>query len=197
MNGKRFRYAVDENLNTLAADADFCIVGTIPADPKPEGPFGDHLGYYSLVHDFPYMIDAVYHRDDAIWPFTTVGRPPQEDASFGDLIHELTGHSFRDPRTQSYPRGRCSRRSPTPSCCRDNYTPYRKPRPQELLTVANAILGKIRSPCEIPFYSMKKMIRSSTSITLTNSSINFSAKSIFHETFTSKRKRLSTPRLLQ
>lgn len=147
MNGKRFRYAVDENFNTLAADADFCIVGTIPADPKPEGPFGDHLGYYSLTHDFPYMkVDAVYHRDDAIWPFTTVGRPPQEDTSFGDLIHELTG-----PLLPSEIHGLKAIHAVDAAgvhplllaTARDNYTPYKKkPRPQELLTVANSILGK-------------------------------------------------------
>ena len=49
---------------------------------KPEGPFGDHLGYYSLTHDFPVMrVDRVYHRPGAIWPFTSVGRPPQEDTT--------------------------------------------------------------------------------------------------------------------
>ena len=61
------------------------------ADP-PEGPFGDHLGYYSLAHDFPVLrVEQVWHRQGAIWPFTTVGRPPQEDTIFGALIHELTG----------------------------------------------------------------------------------------------------------
>ncbi len=58
----------------------------------PEGPFGDHLGYYSLAHEFPVLrVEHVYHRDGAIWPFTVVGRPPQEDTMFGQLIHELTG----------------------------------------------------------------------------------------------------------
>ena len=64
----------------------------IPNKLLPEGPFGDHLGYYSLAHDFPVLrVDHVYHRNDAIWPFTVVGRPPQEDTIFGQLIHELTG----------------------------------------------------------------------------------------------------------
>ena len=58
----------------------------------PEGPFGDHLGYYSLAHEFPVLtVERVYHRPDAIWPFTVVGRPPQEDAMFARLIHELAG----------------------------------------------------------------------------------------------------------
>ncbi len=76
----------------VLAEADFCIRGHIdPRRQKPEGPFGDHLGYYSLAHDFPVMrVDEVLHRPDAIWPFTTVGRPPQEDTMFGAFIHELT-----------------------------------------------------------------------------------------------------------
>jgi 4-hydroxy-3-polyprenylbenzoate decarboxylase len=76
----------------VLAEADFCIRGHIdPTRQKPEGPFGDHLGYYSLVHDFPVMrVEEVLHRPDAIWPFTTVGRPPQEDTMFGAFIHELT-----------------------------------------------------------------------------------------------------------
>ena len=65
----------------IHAEADFCISGYIdPTRLKPEGPFGDHLGYYSLAHEFPVMhVEHVYHRRGAIWPFTVVGRPPQED----------------------------------------------------------------------------------------------------------------------
>ena len=80
----------------MPAEADFCICGYLPGKDgkalvRPEGPFGDHLGYYSLVHDFPLLkVEAVYHRPDAIWPFTSVGRPPQEDTVFGEFIHELT-----------------------------------------------------------------------------------------------------------
>ena len=67
--------------------------GTVhPGETKPEGPFGDHLGYYSLAHDFPVLhVEDVWHRRDAIYPFTVVGRPPQEDTAFGLLIHEITG----------------------------------------------------------------------------------------------------------
>ena len=58
----------------IPAEADFCLVGTV--DPElqlPEGPFGDHLGYYSLAHDFPVLnVERVYHRPGAIWPFTVV-----------------------------------------------------------------------------------------------------------------------------
>ncbi len=74
------------------SEADFCVSGHIlPSATKPEGPFGDHLGYYSLAHEYPvFKVEHVHHRKDAIWPFTTVGRPPQEDTVFGDFIHELT-----------------------------------------------------------------------------------------------------------
>ncbi len=80
----------------IPAEADFCIAGVLSGkngrtETKAEGPFGDHLGYYSLAHDFPVLrVQAVYHRPDAIWPFTSVGRPPQEDTVFGAFIHELT-----------------------------------------------------------------------------------------------------------
>ena len=63
-----------------------------PNDLKPEGPFGDHLGYYSLVHDFPVLkVHKVYAKENGIWPFTVVGRPPQEDSQFEALIHEISG----------------------------------------------------------------------------------------------------------
>ena len=75
----------------LLAETDFCISGYLLPHTRPEGPFGDHVGYYSLRHDFPAMrVVSVFHRKDAIWPYTSVGRPPQEDTIFGDFIHELT-----------------------------------------------------------------------------------------------------------
>src|SRR5262245_64566151 len=73
----------------IYADADFCIVGHVdPAAPqKLEGPFGDHLGYYSLAHEFPVLkVERVYHRKGAVWTFAVVGRPQQEDTTFGKLI---------------------------------------------------------------------------------------------------------------
>jgi len=75
------------------AEADFCLSGYLDDSRLlREGPFGDHLGYYSLEHEFPVMkVEHVWHRDGAIWPFTVVGRPPQEDTMFGKFIHELTG----------------------------------------------------------------------------------------------------------
>ncbi|HEY7696951.1 MAG TPA: UbiD family decarboxylase, partial [Vicinamibacteria bacterium] len=91
LNRRRFRVARRDGF-AISAEADFVITGRIdPARTLPEGPFGDHLGYYSLVHDFPVLeVESVYHRDGALWPFTVVGRPPQEDTTFGKLIHELT-----------------------------------------------------------------------------------------------------------
>ncbi|MCB9081136.1 MAG: UbiD family decarboxylase, partial [Lewinellaceae bacterium] len=90
LGGRRFRYAWQDGA-MISGDADFVITGIIrPGEKKPEGPFGDHLGYYSLTHDFPVMdVEGVYHRKDAIWHFSVVGRPPQEDSSFGYLIHLL------------------------------------------------------------------------------------------------------------
>ena len=69
LGGKRIRYFIEDGY-TVCADADFVITGEVmPHDVKPEGPFGDHLGYYSLKHDFPVMkVHKVYHKKDAIWP---------------------------------------------------------------------------------------------------------------------------------
>src|SRR5262249_40579980 len=90
---RRLRLAVPPGHLPIVADADFCIMGTVdPEKQLPEGPFGDHLGYYSLAHPFPVLnVEHVYYRDGAVWPFTVVGRPPQEDTCFGQIIHELTG----------------------------------------------------------------------------------------------------------
>lgn len=129
------------------ADADFAIVGTIdPKQTKPEGPFGDHLGYYSLAHPFPFMrVEKVWHRANAIWPFTVVGRPPQEDTTFGQLIHDLT-----DPIIPSVIPGVKSVHAVDAAGVHplllaigsERYMPYlEEPEPQELLTQANAILG--------------------------------------------------------
>ena len=94
---RRFRYAKKDGY-TISADADFVICGEIYADDlKPEGPFGDHLGYYSLKHDFPVLkVHKVYAKKNGIWPFTVVGRPPQEDSQFGKLIHEITGKAIEN-----------------------------------------------------------------------------------------------------
>lgn len=130
------------------AQADFCITGTIDPDKTlPEGPFGDHLGYYSLAHDFPVLnIEKVYHRNGAIWPFTTVGRPPQEDTSFGKIIHELTGPVIPTVVPGVHAVHAVDAAGVHPlllAVGSERYVPYAKKRkPQELLTCANAILGQ-------------------------------------------------------
>lgn len=132
----------------IPAEADFVICGTIDTrQKKPEGPFGDHLGYYSLAHDFPLIkVEAVFHRPNAIWPFTTVGRPPQEDTSFGAFIHELTGALIPDvlPGVKSVHAVDAAGVHPLLLAIgSERYTPYEQlQQPQELLTQANAILGQ-------------------------------------------------------
>ena len=132
----------------VSAEADFCICGVVdPGQTLPEGPFGDHLGYYSLTHEFPYIqVEAVYHRKDAIWPFTTVGRPPQEDTSFGAFIHELTGPLIPTVVSGVKEVHAVDAAGVHPlllAVASERYVPYATERqPQELLTIANAILGQ-------------------------------------------------------
>ncbi|MFT3745227.1 MAG: UbiD family decarboxylase [Pyrinomonadaceae bacterium] len=85
-----------ENRHRLIADAEFAICGSVaPHERRAEGPFGDHYGYYSLVHDYPvFRADAVFHRKDAIYPATVVGKPRQEDFFIGDYLQELLSPLF-------------------------------------------------------------------------------------------------------
>ncbi len=146
--GHRIPMITSRDHAPLYADADFVIHGTIdPSSMKREGPFGDHLGYYAKEHDFPWMrVEQVYHRDGAIWPFTVVGRPPQEDTTFGQLIHELTGPIIATvlPGVKAVHAVDAAGVHPLLLAIgSERYSPYRKPdRPQELLTQANAILGQ-------------------------------------------------------
>lgn len=80
----------------LVAEAEFAICGHVPpVDRRSEGPFGDHYGYYSLAHDYPvFHADAVFHRKDAIYPATIVGKPRQEDFFIGDYLQELLSPLF-------------------------------------------------------------------------------------------------------
>lgn len=146
--GRRVRMIKNGEGLPIHADADFCICGTVIPDKKlPEGPFGDHLGYYSLTHDFPVLaVEKVYHRKDAIWPFTVVGRPPQEDTMFGELIHELTGPVIPTviPGVQAVHAVDAAGVHPLLLAIgSERYVPFEETtRPQELLTQANAILGQ-------------------------------------------------------
>jgi 4-hydroxy-3-polyprenylbenzoate decarboxylase len=146
--GHRIKMVRQSNAASIYAEADFCIAGTIdPERQLPEGPFGDHLGYYSLAHDFPVLnVEKVYHRDGAIWPFTVVGRPPQEDTVFGELIHELTGPVIPTvlPGIKAVNAVDASGVHPLLLAIgSERYVPYQPTtQPQELLTQANAILGQ-------------------------------------------------------
>lgn len=148
LGNRRFRYFYDEEGFCISADADFIITGTVyPQDNKPEGPFGDHLGYYSLTHPFPLMkVHNVYHRNDAIWSFTVVGRPPQEDTSFGALIHEIAGSALPKEIHGLKEVNAVDAAGVHPllfAIGSERYTPFlNERRPQEILTIANHILGK-------------------------------------------------------
>jgi len=143
--GRRFQF-VRKNGHLIAAEADFCITGTVmPGETKPEGPFGDHLGYYSLEHPFPYLhVDAVYHRKDAVWPFTVVGRPPQEDSIFSRLVHEITA-----PMVPASIPGLVALHAVDAAGVhplmlaigRERELAYQDRKPRELLKTANALLG--------------------------------------------------------
>lgn len=146
LEGRRFRYAYRDG-HCISTDADFVITGEVyPGENKPEGPFGDHLGYYSLRHPFPLMrVHKVYARKNAIWPFTVVGRPPQEDTSFGELIHDITGDAIPNeiPGVKEVHAVDAAGVHPLLLAVgSERYTPYLPTkRPAELLTIANHILG--------------------------------------------------------
>lgn len=154
--GRGFRYARRDDF-AVSTDADFCITGYVdPGALKPEGPFGDHLGYYSLRHDFPFMkVHKVYHRRDAVWPFTVVGRPPQEDSVFGALIQEIAGPMLpvEIPGVKRVLAVDAAGVHPLLLAAgTERFVPYAERRPQELLTQAHALLGY--GPCALAKYLM-------------------------------------------
>ena len=144
--GKRFSYTYVDGF-CISTDADFVITGEVfPGENKPEGPFGDHLGYYSLQHPFPVMkVHKVYARKNAIWAFTVVGRPPQEDTSFGQLIHSMTGSAVSNeiPGLKEVHAVDAAGVHPLLLAIgSERYTPYlQNKKPAEILTIANHILG--------------------------------------------------------
>jgi len=146
LGGRRFRYAYDDGY-CISTDADFVITGEVMTDAlKPEGPFGDHLGYYSLQHPFPVLkVHKVFARKNAIWPFTVVGRPPQEDTSFGALIHSITGSALQAEIPGLKEVNAVDAAGVHPlllAVGSERYTPYAPTQqPAELLTIANHILG--------------------------------------------------------
>ena len=116
------------------------------AGPQARGSLWGSCGYYSLRHDFPVLkVDAVYHRRDAVWPFTAVGRPPQEDTVFGDFIHELTAplvpQVFQGVR-EVHAVDVAGVHPLLLALGSERYTPYEaRRRPRELLTAALHLLG--------------------------------------------------------
>ncbi|RMG97060.1 MAG: UbiD family decarboxylase [Deltaproteobacteria bacterium] len=143
--GRRFRYT-RRNGFLVSTEADVCMVGRVrPGRLAPEGPFGDHLGYYSLRHPFPVLeVETVYRRRDAVWPFTVVGRPPQEDTIFGKLIHEITGPMVPASLPGVRALHAVDEAGVHPlllAVGSERYVPYGEPKPRELLTQAHAILG--------------------------------------------------------
>jgi 4-hydroxybenzoate decarboxylase subunit C len=94
--GKRLPQVHGRGSHPLIASAEFALIGDVPPRVrKPEGPFGDHYGYYSLRHDYPvFEVSRIAHRADAIYPATVVGKPRQEDFFIGDLLQELLSPLF-------------------------------------------------------------------------------------------------------
>ena len=147
LGGRRFRYFIHDGY-LVSSDADFCILGELQPELKPEGPFGDHIGYYSGKHDFPYLkVEKVLCKKNAIYPFTVVGRPPQEDTLFGEFIHRIT-----KPMVPASVPGLIALHAVDdagvhPLClalAHESFRPYAKPEdrePMELLKTANALLG--------------------------------------------------------
>ena len=94
--GERLRLTEGPWPHPLVSAAEFALIGEVrPHERRPEGPFGDHYGYYSLEHDYPvFHVKTVARRKDAIFPATVVGKPRQEDFFIGDLLQELLSPLF-------------------------------------------------------------------------------------------------------
>ena len=134
---RSFRYSWYKDW-LISSEADFCILGEIENDLKPEGPFGDHLGYYSNIHPFPYLkVHKVFARKDAVFPFTVVGRPPQEDTIFGKIIHKITAPFVHKMLPGVHEVNAVDAAGVHPLLLALGSERYSK----ELLTQANAILG--------------------------------------------------------
>ena len=147
LGGHKIKMVARGNTLPIMAEADFCISGYIdPERQLPEGPFGDHLGYYSLVHDFPVLkVEKIFHREKAIWPFTTVGRPPQEDSVFGAFIHELTAALVPSVFSGVHEVNAVDASGVHPlllAIGSERYVPYAEKRePQEVITCGLSLLG--------------------------------------------------------
>lgn len=96
MGEKLAKAGIPNHPHPILAECEFAICGTVPANlRKPEGPFGDHYGYYSLTHDFPvFDVHTIYRRQNAIYPATVVGKPRQEDYFIGEYLQSLLSPMF-------------------------------------------------------------------------------------------------------
>ena len=96
ISGSRLPQVHGQGRHPLIASAEMALIGSVPPHVRrPEGPFGDHYGYYSLRHDYPvFELERIAHRADAIYPATVVGKPRQEDFFIGDLLQELLSPLF-------------------------------------------------------------------------------------------------------
>ena len=147
LSGRRIPMIRQKEGPAIYADADFCLKGYI--EPKvmlPEGPYGDRLGMYTEAGQFPVMrVECVYHRPRPIWPFTVVGRPPQENVVLRKYIRELIGPSVAQmiPGVKAVqPVDEAGGEPLLLAIGRESFMPYFGERqPMELLTLANAILG--------------------------------------------------------
>jgi UbiD family decarboxylase len=94
--GEKLSTCPGPGAHPLIAEAEIALCGSVaPKLRRPEGPFGDHYGYYSLRHDYPvFEVSHVARRSDAIYPATVVGKPRQEDFFIGDLLQELLSPLF-------------------------------------------------------------------------------------------------------
>lgn len=147
LGGRRFRYFEHEGY-LVSSDAEFCILGEMAPDLKPEGPFGDHIGYYSGKHPFPYLkVKKVLCKKNAIYPFTAVGRPPKEDTVFGKFIHEITKPMVPASIPGVHAVHAVDAAGVHALClatASERFVPYARPEdrePLELLKTANALLG--------------------------------------------------------
>ena len=147
LGNRRFRYFEHDGY-LVSSDADFCILGELEQGLKPEGPFGDHIGYYSGKHDFPCMkVHKVLCKKNAIFPFTVVGRPPQEDTLFGKYIHEITQPMVPASLPGVHGIHAVDEAGVHPLClalASEAFRPYataEEREPMELLKTANALLG--------------------------------------------------------
>ena len=147
LGNRRFRYFEHDGY-LVSSDADFCILGELEPGLKPEGPFGDHIGYYSDKHDFPCMrVQKVLCKKNAIFPFTVVGRPPQEDTLFGKYIHEITHPMVPASLPGVHGIHAVDDAGVHPLCLAlgsESFRPYASEaerEPMELLKTANALLG--------------------------------------------------------